>query len=126
MAYHKTVLLCDHDVAELNQIAEALQQQGFEVATIQDAALLVSRVQQRKYAVVVVNPDMQGFDAAAVCKTIKQEAGIPVVLILERNSTFRNTIDACTADDVMTKPIDTSILANLLNKNFTWSRAVEE
>lgn len=125
MANHKTVLICDPEASAMNGVIAALQQEGYDVTTLSDATQLVSRVMQGRYAVVVVNPDLPGFDATAVCSSIKQEAGIPVVLLLEPDSTARNTIDQCTADDVITKPIDLGNFVNLLNKHFTWSRAVE-
>lgn len=125
MANHKKVLICDTDSENMQGIISALQQEGYEVATLTDATQLVSRAVQRKYAVVVVNPETHGFDGDAICASLKQEAGVPVLLLLEPDSNARNTIGQCAADDVVTKPIDLGNFVNLLNKHFTLSRAVE-
>lgn len=118
MANERTVLVCDDDNEVLSQVKAGLQEYGFDVEVLQHAAQLVAEVQRRKPALVVVNPDASGFDAAGVCSQIKQQLSIPVVLIIDKNSTSRNTIDQCTADDVVNKPVDTQALAFLLQNHF--------
>jgi DNA-binding response OmpR family regulator len=118
MANEKTVLLCDNSQEQLMELNESLTKQGFAVASITDATQLVSEVQRQRPALVAVNPDMKGFNAYDVCKKIKQDLGIPIILMIDANSSSRNTIDACTADDVVHKPVDKQIISFLLQNNF--------
>lgn len=118
MANERTVIVCDDEQEVLNQLKQGLEEYAFAVSLLQNASQLVSEVQRSKPALVVVNPDMKGFDAPGVCRQIKVELGIPVVLLIDKNSTSRNTIDTCVADDVVNKPVDEQIIAFLLQNHF--------
>jgi DNA-binding response OmpR family regulator len=62
---------------------------------------------------------MKGFNAYDICKKVKREGNIPVVLLMDTNSTTRAQIDECIPDDVVTKPVKIDNLANLLRKHYT-------
>lgn len=125
MANEKTVLICDTDNAQLQEWASSLVQSGFNVTTLSNGGQVAQVAAQGNHAVIVVNPDMQGFDADALCK-LKQDRGFPVVLLLEAQSTSRNILGACAADDVVEKPVHVGNLTTLLNKQYTWNKAVKE
>lgn len=125
MANEKTVLICDEDSAGLQEWAIALGQAGFDVTILSSGGQVAQVARQGNHAMVVVNPDMQGFDADALCK-VKQERGVPVVLLLDAQSTSRNVFGACAADDVVEKPVHVGNLTTLLNKQYTWNKAVKE
>jgi DNA-binding response OmpR family regulator len=98
------ILICDNDQDEIFTLQEGLTSSGFEVVVIQDAIQLVSSARSLKASVVIANPDMNGFNDYDVCKYIKKEMNIPVMLTIDKNSTARASFDQCTADDVITKP----------------------
>ncbi len=119
MANKRTVLVCDHEEGVLSQLQSELQKEGFEVSVLKDAGALVATAQKMHPTVVVANPDMTAFNDYDVCKKIKQDLNIRVILLLEPNSTRRAKIGECDADDVVTKPVATDLLANLLNKHIS-------
>ena len=126
MANEKTVMLCDEDQALLSDLSASLQQHFFSVTNITDATRLVQEVQRSRPALVAVNPDMSGFNAYDVCKQVKNELGIPVILMIDNASSSRNTFDECTANDVVQKPIDKQILAFMLQNNFAMNSKNEK
>ena len=99
-----TILICDNDQDEIFTLQEGLTSEGYEVIVIQDATQLVSTAKNLKASVVIANPDMNGFNDYDVCKYIKNEYKIPVMLTIDRNSTARSSFGDCTADDVISKP----------------------
>lgn len=126
MANEKTVILCDEDQELLSDLSASLQEQGFSVSNITDATRLVQEVQRSRPALVAVNPDMKGFNAYDVCKYVKNEMGIPVILLIDQTSASRNTFDECTANDVVQKPVDKQILSFLLQNNFAMNSKNEK
>jgi hypothetical protein len=51
------------------------------------------------------------------------ELNLPVILLLDKNSTHRASIGDCRADDVTVKPVEADILANLINKQMAWHKS---
>ncbi|HVK97237.1 MAG TPA: response regulator [Flavisolibacter sp.] len=99
------ILVCDNDTDEVFTLQEGLKSEGFEVIVIQQATELVATASNLKPTAVIANPDMKGFNEYDVCKHIKQKLNLPVLLLIDRNSTARSTIGDCTADDVISKPV---------------------
>jgi DNA-binding response OmpR family regulator len=115
-----TVIVCDHDMDELARIKEGLENETeFELEIIYDAMELVGEAETRWPCVVIVNPEMKGFNEYDICKKLMRGQNIPVLLLLDRNSTHRVSIDECTADDVLTKPVQLNNLRNLIKKHMT-------
>lgn len=119
MENKRSVLVCDSDDAVLQQIESALGSEGYDVDILNDAAELIPRVIRFHPGVVLVNPDMNGFNASDVCKNIIKDSNIPVILLLDPHSTTRAQVDECHAEDVVTKPVQTDLLANLVAKHVT-------
>jgi two-component system response regulator VanR len=112
-----TVIVCDHDVDELYRIQQGLMSDEFEVQIISDALELVSVAQANYPAIVIVNPDMKGFNQYDVCKKLMKDKNIPVLLLTDSHSTHRVQIDQCRADDELTKPVEINNLLNLIQKH---------
>jgi DNA-binding response OmpR family regulator len=119
MANKRTVLVCDNEDSVLSQIQSDLQKEGFEVHILKDAGALVATAERMQPTVVVANPDMTAFNEDDVCKKIKQDMNIRVILLLDPHSTRRAQIGECDADDVITKPVETDLLANLVEKHIS-------
>lgn len=117
MENKRSVLVCDSDEAILQQIETALGNEGYDVDILNDAAELIPRVIRFHPSVVIVNPDMNGFNAYDVCKNIMKDSNIPLILLLDAHSTTRAQVDECPADDVVTKPLKAELLVNLVAKH---------
>lgn len=112
------VLICDNDEQVLGELREELARNEYHVQTLSDATAVVSRASAQP-TILVINPDIEGFNEHDVCKKLKQERGVPVIFLLDRNSTRRSSYGDCEADDVVSKPVEKNLLLNLLEKHYT-------
>lgn len=115
------ILICEQDEKLVQEIKSSLNDKNYHAEVITDANQLIARSQRLKPAVVIVNPDMNGFNDDHVCKHIMNDLKIPVILLLEKNSATRVYIGDCRPEDVFTKPFNVEDLANLISKQVTLS-----
>jgi DNA-binding response OmpR family regulator len=102
---NKTVLVCDSDEKSLASIKSALSEQDFNVKVTTNPQELIEDAETHRAAIVIVNPDLPNFNASDACKYLQNERGVPVVFLMESNSTTRVRMDGCEADEVITKPL---------------------
>jgi DNA-binding response OmpR family regulator len=115
-----TVIVCDHDRNEVNRIQQRLISCAeFELVVLNDALALESTAIEKRPSIVIANPEVHAFNEYDVCKQLMKDHGIPVLLLLDRNSTHRAQIDECRADDVLTKPVELDDLISLLHKHMS-------
>jgi DNA-binding response OmpR family regulator len=114
----RIVLICDSDEKVLQQLKEELTQSEFPVETTTDATALVSKALAHP-CILLVNPEMRGFNEYDVCKKLKKEGNTPVLFLLDAHSTYRAKFSDCEADDVLTKPVKKEDLVSLLTKHYT-------
>src|SRR5688500_3824808 len=115
------ILICDNDDAHLQQLRSELENAGLYLEVLQDAAGLVSRAQRLNPGLIIVNPDVQAFKEYDVCKHLMKDLNVPVILLLDKNSTHRSQVDECRVEDVLTKPVEIRNLLNLIEKHLTIS-----
>ncbi|HEY0066714.1 MAG TPA: response regulator [Flavisolibacter sp.] len=113
----RIVLVCDNDAEALQQVSEGLRQSGYEVKTVNDASTLISTAEKGGVSVVIANPEMTAFNENDICSKLIGEMGLPLILLLDRNSTHRAIVGDCQLEDTVTKPVDHDILANLVSKH---------
>lgn len=117
----KTVLICDNDPDNSFTLKSELRNRNYEVIIINDATELESSARSLRPVAVLANPDMKGFNEYDVCKYIKNELNIPLLLLVDKNSTQRSTLNAgsgnaagsCQADDMISKPVQ--VVENVIN-----------
>ncbi|MFL5810328.1 MAG: two-component system response regulator [Flavisolibacter sp.] len=114
-----TVVICDEDLDHSFTMEGTLRNHDYDVVNITDATEIISTVQHLHPSVVLVNPDMKGFNEYDVCKKIKQGLGIPVIFLLDGHSTHRAQLDECQPDDVITKPNGANNLIMLIKKHIS-------
>lgn len=114
----RKIIIADTDEQVLQELKEGLEKSGFIVSTTTDAQGLVNSATAQP-SILVVNPDMKGFNAYDLCKKVKKEGNTPVVFLMDTNSTTRAELDECEPDDVVTKPVKIDNLENLLRKHYT-------
>ena len=113
----RTIIICDTDMDHSLTLEGTLKNHDYEVVNITNASELLGSVISLHPSVVLANPDMQGFDEAEICHKIKNELGIPVILLIAPNSTHRAQLDSCQADDVITKPDNSGNIIMLIQKH---------
>lgn len=119
----KVVLICDNDADHSFTMEGELRNRDYEVVIVTNATELLKSAKSLKPVAIVANPDMKGFNENELCTKIMGEMNIPVILLLDRNSTHRANIGDCRADDVMMKPAETDILSNLIAKQMAWHKS---
>lgn len=112
----RIILIADSDEQVLQQLKDGLSKNGFSVETMSSAEGLVDKARARP-SILLVNPDLGGFNAYDVCKKLIKEGNTPVILLLDSHSTTRALVDECEVEDVVTKPVKLELLVNLLNKH---------
>jgi DNA-binding response OmpR family regulator len=115
----RVILVCDNDQETLQAIQRSIGKEGYDVVSIDDASVLIENALRLNPGVILVNPDMKAFNEYDVCNKLMQKMKIPVILLLDPNSTTRAQIDKCMIEDVMTRPIEMDNLSNLIAKNIT-------
>ena len=115
----RTILICDTDLDHSFTLEGELKNQGYEVINITDAMELIASATSLQPSLILVNPEMKGFNEYDVCKKLMKDMNLPVVLLLDRNSTHRAQIDQCQPDDVITKPAEVGILQMLIKKHIS-------
>lgn len=113
----KSVLLFDNDQESITQIQQLLQQHNFNVEVVDNTQQLLAKAKALQASVVIANPDSNGFNAYDVCKHLKQDMDMRVILLIDKNSGTTDTYADCRADDVVQKPIDTTGFVNVINKH---------
>jgi len=116
---NRTIVICDTDIDHSFTLEGHLRNRNYDVVNITDATELVASVSGLLPSVVLANPDMQGFNEYDVCKQIKKELNIPLLFLLDKNSTHRAQLDNCDPDDVLTKPVEAGNLVNLVEKHIS-------
>ena len=114
---NRNIVICDTDLDHSFTLEGELKNQNYDVVNITDASELVGVAQSLRPSAILVNPDMKGFNENEVCRKIKGNLNVPVLLLLDRNSTHRAQIGDCQADDVLTKPTEIGNLLTLLRKH---------
>jgi DNA-binding response OmpR family regulator len=119
MDNRRTILICDNDYAFLNEMEKGLSQEGFDVDTIDNASDLIPSAIRLQPHVILVNPDMKGFNGYDVCKNIIQEQRAQVILLVDPHSTTRAMVGDCLIEDVLTKPVKLADLVFLVVKHLS-------
>jgi len=119
----KLVVICDNDADHSFSLEGELRNRDFEVVIVTEATELLKSAQSLQPVAVLANPDMKGFNEYDVCKHLINEMNIPVILLLDKNSTHRASIGDCRADHTVTKPVEVDNLANLIAKQMAWHQS---
>ena len=100
------------DDAEIREVAHLiLERAGFDVATEGDGRQALARVRREPFDVVVLDlmlPSLNGFE---VCKEIRRDSMVPIVMLTAKTSTADVVAGLeLGADDYITKPFEAAEL----------------
>jgi two-component system response regulator RegX3 len=105
------VLLADDEPDILEPLAYALQADGFTVVCVErgDTALELSR--SEPFDVVVLDVVLPGLTGLDVCRTLRAESDVPIVMLTARDAEVDRVLGLeLGADDYVTKPFSTAEL----------------
>jgi DNA-binding response OmpR family regulator len=106
------ILLVEDDatIREMTQLA--LERDGFAVATARDGATGLALFRSRPHDVVLLDVMLPGTDGVSVCRTIREQSVVPIVMLTARTDPVDVVLGLeAGADDYVTKPFEPAILA---------------
>jgi len=101
----RTILVVDDEPILRETLAEALDADGFRVITAADGREALARFREHHPDLVVLDlmlPELSGIE---VCRIIRQESGVPIVMLTAKSSELDKVVGLeLGADDYVTKP----------------------
>jgi DNA-binding response OmpR family regulator len=101
----RTILVVDDEPILRETLAEALDADGFRVVTAADGREALTRLREERPDLVVLDlmlPELSGIE---VCRIIRQESGIPILMLTAKSSEIDKVLGLeLGADDYVTKP----------------------
>ena len=102
---HPMVLVVDDDVALAEMLQIVLRQEGFETVWCGRGDRAVESFRRSRPDVVLLDIMLPGGDGVEVCRTIRAESGVPIVMLTARSDT-QDVVRGLEAgaDDYVAKP----------------------
>ena len=102
---HPVVLVVDDDVALAEMLQIVLRQEGFETVWCGRGDRAVESFRRSRPDVVLLDIMLPGGDGVEVCRTIRAESGVPIVMLTARSDT-QDVVRGLEAgaDDYVSKP----------------------
>jgi len=99
------VLVVDDDASLAEMLSIVLRQEGFDTATVHRGDQALEAFHRHRPDVVLLDLMLPGIDGIEVCRQIRRESGVPIVMLTAKG----DTIDVVTglesgADDYVVKP----------------------
>jgi DNA-binding response OmpR family regulator len=106
------ILLVEDDPTIRAMTQLSLQRDGFAVDTAADGAAGLAQFRSRLPDLVLLDVMLPGMDGVSVCRTIRQDSVVPIVMLTARTDPIDVVLGLeAGADDYVTKPFEPSILA---------------
>ena len=107
MKVDERVLLVEDDPSIREVTALGLEQAGFRVTTAADGRAGLARFREGSFALVVLDVMLPELDGLAVCRQIRAESRVPIVMLSARSDTVDVVVGLeLGADDYVTKPFE--------------------
>ena len=107
------VLLVDDERDIVDPVTYALEQDGFEVRSAVDGVTGLELARGERYDVVVLDIVLPGMSGIDVCRTLRSESDVPIVMLTARDAEVDRVLGLeLGADDYVTKPFSTAELVS--------------
>jgi DNA-binding response OmpR family regulator len=102
-----TIVIVDDD-EHIRELASVyLAKEGFQVATVADGTSAAAKVRQAQPVLVVLDLMLPGKTGYDVCKELRQETDVPIIMLTARNEDVDKIVGLeLGADDYLTKPFN--------------------
>ena len=102
------LLIVDDDANLRHTLGYALRQEGFEVVTAEDGERGLESFRQARPDVVVLDVMLPRLDGFEVCRRIRRESDVPVIMLTARDTEMDKVVGLeIGADDYLGKPFST-------------------
>ena len=99
------VLVVDDDPALAEMLTIVLRGEGFDTAVVGDGARVLPVVRELRPDLVLLDLMLPGMNGIDVCKAIRAESGLPIVMLTAKSDTIDVVLGLESgADDYMVKP----------------------
>ncbi len=99
------VLVVDDDVALAEMLGIVLRGEGFEATFCSDGAQAVQAFRDSRPDIILLDLMLPGMDGIDVCRAIRQESGVPIVMLTAKTDTVDVVLGLESgADDYIVKP----------------------
>lgn len=99
------ILIVDDDVALAEMLGIVLQSEGFEAVTVSRGDEALAAFRDSNPDLVLLDVMLPGSDGIEVCREIRQESGVPVVMLTAKTDTVDVVLGLESgADDYIVKP----------------------
>ncbi len=99
------VLVVDDDLALAEMLSIVLQQDGLDVVHVADGAAALAAFRETRPDLVLLDLMLPGLDGVEVCRRIRAESGVPIVMLTARADTVDVVVGLESgADDYVVKP----------------------
>jgi two-component system response regulator MtrA len=99
------VLIVDDDTALSEMLGIVLRNEGYEPVLVADGARALSAFRENKPDLVLLDLMLPGMDGIDVCRQIRAESGVPIVMLTAKTDTIDVVVGLESgADDYVVKP----------------------
>ena len=117
------ILVADDDNAVVDAINHSLEQEHFHVEIARDGEDALEKARAAQFDVVILNVMMPRLFGTDVCRTLRSESDVPIILLSARDSELDRVLGLeLGADDYVTKPFS---MAELISRVRTMLRRRE-
>ena len=81
------VLVVDDDLALAEMLGIVLRNEGLEVSHVADGSSALAAFREAKPDLVLLDVMLPGLDGMEVCRRIRSESGVPIVMLTARTDT---------------------------------------
>jgi len=99
------ILIVDDDLALAEMLGIVLRNEGLEVTHVADGSSAVAAFRESRPDVVLLDVMLPGIDGLEVCRRIRAESGVPIVMLTAKTDTVDVVLGLESgADDYVVKP----------------------
>ena len=101
------VLVVDDDQALAEMLGIVLRKEGLDVAHVGDGARAIDAFHETRPDLVLLDVMLPGMDGIEICRRLRQESGVPIVMLTARTDTVDVVVGLESgADDYIVKPFN--------------------
>src|SRR3984885_8486376 len=105
------VLVVDDDPALAEMLTIVLRGEGFDTAVVGDGTRALPAVRELRPDVVLLDLMLPGMNGIDVCRAIRTESGVPIVMLTAKSDTVDVVLGLESgADDYIVKPFQSKVL----------------
>lgn len=123
----KKVLVAEDEANLRRLVANYLKKEGYTVIEASNGFEAIEKFSEDRFALVILDIMMPFKDGLQVCREIRQQSDVPVVMLTARSQEYDELSGfSCGADEYITKPFSPAILITRIKAVLKRVNGVEE